>query len=632
MNNKNQMSFFEELKKRNVFRVGVAYLVSAWVIAQVASLVFDSIKTPDWVMQSLLLLLGLGFIAALIIAWAYELTPEGIKKEKDVVRDDSVANITARKLNYITLAAAVAVVILIGWQQMNPGTQQSGEISSREALSADVSEGSSSTKNDLVTPAETSIAVLPFVDMSQAGDQEYFADGIAEEILNVLVRIPELKVAGRTSSFSFKGKNEDLRVIGNSLGVNHILEGSVRRSNARLRITAQLIRSDDGFHLWSETYDREIADIFDIQDEIAQQVADQLVISLGLKVQTTEQNRTADLAVYEDYLKARKLVLLRGRDNLDRALELVNEATSADPNYAPAWTLKAYIYSIYESYVSREERQANRMEWNAARKAAAERALSLDPEAAEAYAVLGSAYFDEFDFVPAIENYERALALSPDNPVVLDHVAQNYLDVGYFEKARQLSEKAVSIDPLVAIYRNTLGLTYVFLGEDRKGIESFEKSIELDPLLRFPYDNLQWLYFGPDTLDRFRSVNDLRVRNGAETSGVQEAIAMADDPDLLADRDALEALARESGGGARRWLATAYLEDADLLVNNLVESLWPGERSRGPGLFLSWQRAVIYADERWKEQVRKDGVLALWQAKGFPAHCRPVGQDDFDCH
>ena len=626
------MSFFDELKKRNVFRVGIAYLVSAWVVAQVASLVFDSIKTPDWVMQSLLLLLGLGFIAALIIAWAYELTPEGIKKEKDVVRDDSVANITARKLNYITLAAAVAVVILIGWQQMNPRTQQSDEISSPDALSADVNERSSSTENHPATPEEKSIAVLPFVDMSQAGDQEYFADGIAEEILNVLVRIPELKVAGRTSSFSFKGKNEDLRVIGNSLGVNHILEGSVRRSNARLRITAQLIRSDDGFHLWSETYDREIADIFDIQDEIARQVADQLVISLGLTVRTKEQNRTADLAVYEDYLKARKLVLQRGRDNLDRALELLNEATSADPNYAPAWTLKAYIYSIYESYVSREERQANRNEWNAARKAAAERALSLDPEAAEAYAVLGSAYFDDFDFVPAIENYERALALSPDNPVVLDHVAQNYLDVGYFEKARQLSEKAVSIDPLVAIYRNTLGLAYVFLGEDRKGIESFEKSIELDPLLRFPYDNLQWLFFGPDNLDRFRSVNDLRISNGAGTSGVQEGIELADDPGLLADRDALEALARESGSGVKRWLATAYLEDADLLVNNLVESFWPGDRSRGPGLFHSWQRAVIYADERWKEQVRKDGVLALWQAKGFPAHCRPVGQDDFECH
>ena len=626
------MSFLDELKKRNVFRVGVAYLVSAWVVAQVASLVFDSIKTPDWVMQSLLLLLGLGFIAALIIAWAYELTPEGIKKEKDIVRDESVTNITARKLNYITLAATVAVVILIGWQQLNPQTQQEGAVPVPEPVSVDANERSSSTENDSKILEEQSIAVLPFVDMSQAGDQEYFADGIAEEILNVLVRIPELKVAGRTSSFSFKGKNEDLRVIGNSLGVNHILEGSVRRSNARLRITAQLIRSDDGFHLWSETYDREIADIFDIQDEIARQVADQLVISLGLTVRTKEQNRTADLAVYEDYLKARKLVLQRGRDNLDRALELLNEATSADPNYAPAWTLKAYIYSIYESYVSREERQANRNEWNAARKAAAERALSLDPEAAEAYAVLGSAYFDDFDFVPAIENYERALALSPDNPVVLDHVAQNYLDVGYFEKARQLSEKAVSIDPLVAIYRNTLGLAYVFLGEDRKGIESFEKSIELDPLLRFPYDNLQWLFFGPDNLDRFRSVNDLRISNGAGTSGVQEGIALADDPGLLADRDALEALARESGSGVKRWLATAYLEDADLLVNNLVESFWPGERSRGPGLFLAWQRAVIYADERWKEQVRKDGVLALWQAKGFPAHCRPVGQDDFECH
>ena len=626
------MSFFDELKKRNVFRVGFAYLVSAWVIAQVASLIFDSIKAPDWVMQSLLLLMGLGFIVALVVAWAYELTPEGIKREKDVVRDDSVTNITARKLNYITLAAAVAVVALIGWQQLNPRTEPGVGVQVDDADSVDLNEGHSLKEEDLLTRKEKSIAVLPFVDMSQAGDQEYFADGIAEEILNVLVRIPELKVAGRTSSFSFKGKNEDLRTIGNSLGVNHILEGSVRRSNARLRITAQLIRSDDGFHLWSETYDREIADIFDIQDEIAQQVADQLVISMGLKVKTTEQNRTADLAVYEGYLKAKKLFLQRGRENLDQSLELLNEATSTDPNYAPAWTLKAYIYSIYGAYVSQGERRATMKERNDLRKAAAERALSLDPQSAEAYAVLGSVYFDNFDFIPGIENYERAVALSPDNPVVLDNAAQNFVSVGYFERARQLSEKAVRIDPLVAIYRNTLGLVNVFLGDEKKAIENFEKSIELDPLLKFPYDNLQWLYLNPDDFEKFRSVIDLRIRNGLPTTGIQSALALVENEALLSDRDALISLARGPSNSGTTWLATAYLNDAEILVENLERSLWrPENRESAGSLFLSWQRPVMYGFKRWKEQVRRNGVLALWQAKGFPEHCSPVGTDDFEC-
>ncbi len=630
------MSFFDELKKRNVFRVGFAYLVSAWVIAQIAELVLGSIKAPDWVMQALLLVLGLGFLVALIISWAYELTPEGIKKEKDVVRDDSVANITAKKLNYITLAASIAVVGLIGWQQMNPPAQQGNEIPITGIDSVDINENTSSKQQDIAKPdvanaEEKSIAVLPFVDMSQAGDQEYFADGIAEEILNVLVRIPALKVAGRTSSFSFKGKDQDLRIIGNNLGVNHILEGSVRRSNTKLRITAQLIRSEDGFHLWSETYDREIADIFDIQDEIAQQVADQLVISMGLEVITTEQNRTADLVVYEDYLKARQLFLKRGRENLDNALKLVNEATTRDPAYAPAWTLKASIYSVYPWYVSEEEQFASQKEWRALSKTSAERALALDSQSAGAYVALGNALFENYDFIPAVENYERALAISPDDPVVLDSIAQYYLNIGYFVKAKQLVEKAISIDPLVAIYRNTLGVANILLNEEKKAVESFEKSLELDPKLRFPYDNLQWLYFNPENLDQFRSICDRRLKNGFPKNGRYEGLALIDNGSLLVDRAELQTLARETTSWATKFLLSTYLNDADFLMEIMEVSLWKKERTGVLYLFFSWQRPVLYAEERWKEQVRKEGVLALWQAKGFPAHCRALEGDDFEC-
>ncbi len=359
------MSLFSELKRRNVFRVGLAYTISAWVIAQVASLVLSSFKAPDWVMQALLLFLGLGFIVAILISWAYELTPDGLKRDAEVSSDASIADHTAKKLNYITLFAALTVLCLFIYQQINPSR-------------TNVSDATLSSENGLTNnnKIENSIAVLPFADMSRERDQEYFADGISEEILNVIVRIPLLKVAGRTSSFSFKGKNEDLRVIGESLGVNHILEGSVRRSNTTLRITAQLIRSIDGFHLWSETYDREIADIFDIQDEIAQKVADQLVISMGLQLKTKAQNRTADLVVYEDYLKAKQLFEKRGRENLDNALALLNEASTRDPNYAPAWTLKALIFNVYNAYVEGEERWENADKWHAESKYAAQKALA----------------------------------------------------------------------------------------------------------------------------------------------------------------------------------------------------------------------------------------------------------------
>ena len=198
-----------------------------------------------------------------------------------------------------------------------------------------------------LTSDGASIAVLPFTDLSEAGDQEFFSDGISEEILNVLVRIPDLKVAGRTSSFSFKGKNADLREIGATLGVSHLLEGSVRRSGARLRITAQLIRSDDGFHLWSETFDREQTDIFEIQDEIARAIADQLALSLGLDDGPIIPDRTDDIVAYENYLRAEQLYFKRGKENLEIAALMLGEVIARDPDYAPAWSaLSGVLYGL----------------------------------------------------------------------------------------------------------------------------------------------------------------------------------------------------------------------------------------------------------------------------------------------
>jgi len=638
------MSLFNELKKRNVFRVGLAYVISAWVIAQVVDLVLDGIKAPDWVMQALLLGLGLGFIAALIIAWAYELTPEGIKREKDVVRDDSITNITAKKLDYITLVAAIVVVALFVYQQVNPpvaisdDTSEIVEVENKSASTNDTSITTAATPKQEENPStkinEKSIAVLPFADMSQAGDQEYFADGISEEILNVLVRIPTLKVAGRTSSFSFKGKDQDLRMIGDSLGVNHILEGSVRRSNTKLRITAQLIRSDDGFHLWSETYDREIADIFDIQDEIASQVADQLVIALGLDIKTKDQYRTADLVVYESYLKAKQLFTQRGRENLDQALNLLKEATTRDPNYAPAWTLTAHIYGVYEVYASDEEVDANYKQWFADGRDAAQRAIKLDPQSGEAFAALGSYDFYDFDFISGVENYERALGLAADNPIVLDTIAQNYLEIGYSQKSKQLAEKAIGIDPLVAMYRNTLGQSNLALNISQTALKNFEKSIDLDETLVFPYNNLQNYYLLNKNFDQFRVVTERRLANGTDGGQITKVgLELLKDNTLMADKATLQRLARESDDGWKRYLLNIYLNNVDNVVKIHEKALWSGDHRFSPELFstLGTNQLLFYANDRWKQQVRKDGVLALWQAKGFPAHCKPIVDDDFEC-
>jgi TolB-like protein/Tfp pilus assembly protein PilF len=625
------MSLFNELKRRNVFRVGLAYLVSAWVIAQVASLVFTSIKAPDWVMQALLLLLGIGFLVALIISWAYELTPEGLKKDADVTVDTSIANHTAKKLDYITLAGVFLVIVLFMYQQMNPSNNTVHEVNQSDETQPAVVATPTATKKPV--EKENSIAVLPFVDMSQAGDQEYFADGISEEILNVLVRIPALKVAGRTSSFSFKNKNEDLRVIGDSLGVNHVLEGSVRHSKTKLRITAQLIRSEDGFHLWSETYDREMTDIFEIQDEIAQEVANQLIASLGLEVKTPAQNRTDDLEVYEDYLKAKQLFTQRGRENLDQALTLLNQATTRDPNYAPAWTLKAYIYAIIESYASNEESDANHHQWFKVGKDAAQHAIELDPQSGEAYAALANFHMLEFDFIPAVDNFERALELAAENPIVIDTIAQNYLDIGYFQKCKELAEKAISIDPLVAIYRNTLGQAYLGLNNQQAAIENFEKAIELDPKLPFPYGNLMRQHFFNADADAFNALLKRQIENGLDADDFDLILQnLINDSTLMQDKKAmaLEANNLNVDQGTKRFLMQLHLRDFDKIVEGRVKYIWSRENRTSPQLFPGFNR-LFYSQEPWKQQVRKDGILALWQAKGFPSQCQAVGEDDFEC-
>ncbi|MDH4020855.1 MAG: hypothetical protein OEU84_14770, partial [Xanthomonadales bacterium] len=240
------MSFFEELKRRNVFRVGIAYAVSAWVLLQVVDLVLENIEAPALVMQVFMLALAIGFPIALIFAWAFEMTPEGVKLEKHVDRSQSITHKTAQRMNRNIIIALVIAVALLLVDKFRPETEIDTEPESVKAESVDIPAPGPEQK-------EKSIAVLPFVDMSPEGDQAYFADGISEEILNVLVKTHTLKVAGRTSSFQFRGRNEDLRKIGEQLGVDHILEGSIRKANNRVRITAQLVTASDGFHLWSES-------------------------------------------------------------------------------------------------------------------------------------------------------------------------------------------------------------------------------------------------------------------------------------------------------------------------------------------------------------------------------------------
>jgi TolB-like protein len=282
------MSLLTELKRRNVFRVAIAYAVIAWVLAQVADLAFDNFGTPEWVGKTVLFILVLGFPLAIFFAWAFELTPEGVKREKDVDRSQSITNQTGRKLEFLIVGM---LVVAIGWLLVDKFVLQ-------EESSVSVAQ----TSGDVVM--DKSVAVLPFVAMSSGPDDEYFADGLTEEILNSLARLPELLVTARTSAFAFKGLDTSVPEIADKLGVAHVVEGSVRRSGEQLRITAQLIRASDGFHLWSETYDRSSADSFGVQGEIAEKVA--AALDVVLDKEQLAKMRTSGLRNPEAFIAFQK--------------------------------------------------------------------------------------------------------------------------------------------------------------------------------------------------------------------------------------------------------------------------------------------------------------------------------------
>jgi TolB-like protein/Flp pilus assembly protein TadD len=328
------LSFFEELKRRNVFRVAVAYIVATWVLLQVADLFMNYVDAPDWVMHVLMFFTAAGFIAAVIIAWAYELTPEGIKREKDVDRDTSIVTHTGRKLDRIIIAfLAVAVVLLLTDRYFLMG---SGSITEPGGPPGSVIE-----PDPITTSPAKSIAVLPFADLSQTQDQEWFADGLAEEILNALAKTPDLQVSSRTSTFRYKGSDLDIPEIAAELGVAHVLEGSVRSSGNRIRVTAQLIRAGDGFHVWSENYDRTEDDIISIQEDLAIRIAEALETTMdpeALAQMTTVGTRSVE--AYKAYLRGISLNSETVSDGnalrLLDALAMYQEAVGIDPRFAAA--------------------------------------------------------------------------------------------------------------------------------------------------------------------------------------------------------------------------------------------------------------------------------------------------------
>jgi TolB-like protein/tetratricopeptide (TPR) repeat protein len=348
--------FFDELKRRNVVRVGFAYLVVGWLVFQVGEVLFPTFGAPEWVFKSLILLITLGLPFALLFAWAFELTPQGIKKTEEVDLSESITPNTGKKLNVITIAALVVALAYFVWdrQSHDDGAEPAAAVAATEA---DVAEAEVE-ENEPEGPGELTIAVLPFVNMSSDREQEWFADGLTEEILNSLARMPDLLVTARTSSFAYKGSNRDITEIANALGVAHVLEGSVRRGGDRLRVTSQLIRAKDGFHLWSETYDRDFADLIDIQEDVAVAIASALEIAMDPEALADMVSAgTSSVPAFEAYLQGLAYgvstvqtgdayIFLNARDAFERAVEIDPEFAKAHWQLALFWDLQRSTTNI----------------------------------------------------------------------------------------------------------------------------------------------------------------------------------------------------------------------------------------------------------------------------------------------
>ena len=447
------MSIVSELRRRNVFRIAALYLVAGWVLLQVAELLFGALDVPSWSLRLLLGLLLLGLPLAVIFAWVYELTPEGLRREHEVDRHPSITSETGRKINVLIAGLLVAAIGLLTWGQL--GTRRDRVATVPAADTPAIAQPTAATP--VGRASALSIAVLPFVNMSDDRSNEYFSDGLTEELLNLLARIPELKVIARTSSFAYKGKEAKISEIARELQVANVLEGSVRKSGDRIRITAQLIRTSDSTHLWSQSYDRTVQDIFAVQDEIAGEVVDSLKVKLlGADHKPVQAGGTNDARAYEAYLRGRYEWNKGESQELARAaLAAFDEALALDPSFAQAYAsrssvLQALTRNAYLPYA----------EGFAQARAAAERAVELAPDTSDAYVALGRlAIGADWDWQKSEAALRKALELNPSNAAAYIVLAQLLSGLGRNNEALAAADQAVSLDPLAPAGIQTLAFT-----------------------------------------------------------------------------------------------------------------------------------------------------------------------------
>jgi TolB-like protein len=613
------MSLFAELKRRNVFRVGAAYLVVAWLLVEVSDTVFPRLGLPDWTVTFVIALLLLGLPVALFFAWAFELTPEGVKRTEEVAPQESVTPQTGRAIDKLILAGMVVVVAVIVADRLL--FKDSVPATAPAAVSGPVIEGPAAPGSP-VAPGEaqqaaaSGIAVLPFVNMSPDPENAFFADGISEELLNILAGIEGLKVASRTSAFSFKGKDTPITEIARLLDVQHVLEGSVRKQGQRVRITAQLIEASSDAHLWSHTYERELVDIFRVQEEIAIAITTALEDILGTR-QVSVDAPTRDLEAYQSFLRGRSGFYQRFE--LDRAIADLQAAVDRDPGFAEAWAFLAAATGVVSGGGYPTELDAAVLLERTDEAQA--RALALDPDIPIVLAGMGRGLVQEGQVAEGLAMQERAARrVDPDTSPRL-WLGISLAETGQVDRALPWFESAHAQDPLVPINHGYLGYAYAVVGREDEAMQLVKRSLELNPTAWYWTQLLaiEAMHKG----DRARFAELWRML-GDDESFLDATLAAAADP---SQREALFAsLPTYDSPHATNTvvvITSVILRDTDRLFDTVRRTNRSGQ---GYMMFGAWLPSLgwLREDPRFYAFMRDGGIVAYWEAEGYPRGCRPV--------
>ena len=615
------LSLFDELKRRKVFKVGAAYLVVAWLAIQAASIGFPAFDAPPWALRIFILVVFLGLPVSLVFAWAFDVSPEGLNNEG--VRGSKP---------FLLIAAGLAALAFAWYFKGQPAyLDRPGPAAVANATLNPNPAGAPTDARLAAAPiSRKSVAVLPFVNMSADKDQDYFTDGISEEILNALAQVQDLKVAGRTSSFQFKGKNQDLRAIGQALGVAHVLEGSVRKQGDKVRITAQLVQTADGFHIWSESYDGDLKDVFQLQENIARAITDQLqVILSGDQAERLVVVPTQNTEAYSLYLQASQVFNRRDGARFGEAISQLQQALRLDPKFVRAHSRIAALQSLAGNYDPRVQVSSA-----VAAEAHARQAIALDARLAEPYAVLGNLYGRQRRFVEAFETFKRALAIDPNDVTSNFWNATLLCQVGYLSRCDAALDRVLEIDPMLPNALSWRGREYVRAGNLEAGEKMLLRSkdaglthagMALSDLARargnLP-DAEKFLVQGNAPLmgDLPPGSNEVIV-HGIFGDAKARAAGLASIEHYLAAKPrpvagvAAEALLRMD---PRRALAVTQ----DAPTNNdsmLLTPLWDDNQTRARML------------PEFAEFARRTGLARVWDALGPPDLCSKNAKGDYVC-